>query len=477
VYIEKKKKLRVFAILVSLSLMFLGSSTVEAITFKYILQPYEDDILLCIDALGAISLQGNRREGELKKQLEQLGRYGYREGISLNKKRLRSEHTRRREVFKAMYSAFGQLIYNPHEPNQRKAHIPHFGWIDGKALNQRQKKNSELSRKEHLALNSKDTPFWVIDLGHISEKNLQGRLLTKQKEITKLVSNKEEFKINYPGLGWVSRNIIRKRIAVNQKKITEIRGQIQRGEYKVFLPKLGWVTRNILLDRIKKVDDTWNDTNKQFRVKQAKIYRYYLGWTDQKTLESSIQKISKNQKDLESSIKNGTFQAHLSGEGWTTRKKLDAKIAQNKKAQTQVIPGKYKVPVLGFGYLDRNQINQQFKRKGLNKQQKAALSRGINHIGAAVRIHLRVLQLMSGKLSEYQRTIGSHANPRKHALNIDLNRRKKILNEAFSKEKNYILKRLKRLKAYLQQSLALIPWKLPPLPPKKPLKITGYGLW
>ena len=140
-------------------------------------------------------------------------------------------------------------------------------------------------------------------------------------------------------------------------------------------------------------------------------------------------------------------------------------------------PGKYKVPVFGFGNLDRNQITQQFKRKGLNKQQKAALSRGLNHIGAAVNVHLRILQLMSGKLKDYQRSIGTHADPRKRALYIDKDRRNRMLNEAFTKEKNYILKRLKRLKAFLQQSLALIPWKLPPLSPQKPLKISGYGLF
>ncbi len=478
---KKKESFKVISFIGSIWLLFFMVTAVNAHTVKQILQPYEDDIQLCNEASYELSLQGARHERELKEELAQL-RFGYGKGINLNKQRLRAEHIRRREMFQTVSSAFHQLIYDPQQPrSQHQSHIPQVGWLNRESLYAREKQNRTLSNKEDLTLKNEETTYWVVDLGHISEKILKTYILAKQKEITQLVNNKNVFQIHYPGLGWVTRNILKKRIKENTKKITDIRKHISEGTYSVNLPKFGWVTRNNLLERIKKIEEEIKNTNNLFRNKKATLWRHYLGWTNQDTVEASIEKINKNIKTLESEVHHGTFSANLSGEGWTSRNKLIAKISKYKEAQTQIevklSSSNYKVPVLGFSWLDYNQIKLRFKQGGLSKKQKAALSRGISHIGNAGGTDLRVYDHMIRKLQNHKHNIGKHAEPRKRALTRDRDRRKQIILEAFRREKNNILSRLKRKKAYLEQSLNLIPWKLPSLPTKKPLKITGYAIW
>lgn len=465
-------------ICIVVSMAFWGPSPAEAYTAQQILQPYEDDIKLCINANNAYNLATMRRRGEFREQVAQL--VGERDrGLGPNEIRLREEHARRSKVDQIMRSGYGQLIYQPHLPpsQPKKAHVPHFGWLDHKSVNQRHSQYLTQVRKEQQTAWRKEMPFWVVTLGHITRKALQARIVAKQKESADFanVVRRGDFKIYFPGIGWTSNPQIRARAAANEKKITEIRGQIQRGEYKVFLPHLGWVTRNMVLARIKTVDTAIRDTNNRFRSKQAKVFRHYLGWTDQKTLEASIQKVTKRMLDLDRSISQGTFKAHLAGLGWTSGKALDAQMLQIKKNMDQVKgllgSGRYKVPVPGFGHMDRNQIHQALRQKGLTKKQIAALQRGLVHIGAAGRVDLDVRGANLAKLRRFRGNIGAHAAPLKQALSYEKSRRQRYNQEAFTNDKNDILRRLQRQRAFLQQSLALIPWKLPPLPPKKPLQL------
>lgn len=458
-------------------LLFGGALPAGAYTAQQILQPYEDDIQLCREANAAIHLQAMRRRHELDSQVKQLVA-DLQSGLGPNKVRLREEWDRRSKVDQAMRSGFGHLIYDPRQPrNQQKAHVPHFGWLDHNSLKQRHDQYIAQLRKEQTAVNRQEMSLWVVTLGFVTEKDLRARIAAKQKELAefKKLVYRGEFKIHFPGMGWVSHSQLRQRMASNEKKIAEVRAQIQQGQYKVFLPHLGWVTRNDVLARIKKVDEAMADVNKRFSRKQAKVFRHYLGWTDQNALQASINQITKTALDFDRAVGQGAFRANLAGLGWTSGKELDAQIRQSQqgldKVKGMLSAGSYQVPVLGFGFMNRNQIRQRLRQPGLNKQQIAALQKGLVHIGEAGKVDMAVRTATLIKLRALRNRIAEHAMPRKKALLYDKSRRQQYYNEAFSDERRDILRRLQRQKAFLQQSLGLIPWKLPPLPPKKPLQL------
>ncbi len=454
-----------------------GPPPAGAYTVQQILQPYYDDIQLCIDAMNAYNLAAMRRRGELNQQLSQAVT-DLRNGLGANLMRYKEELARRNAVDKAMREGFGRLIIDPFaRGDKRSAHVPHFGWLNPKTLQQRHRQHLEQMRRDQAALNSGDTTLWVITVGHTNRKALQARVAAKQKAKSdfRVAVRRGDFKIYFPGLGWVNHVQLRQRAAQDQKKIDEIRDQIRRGVYRVHIPHLGWVTRNDVLARIKKVDDAIAATNRQFRLGRAKVFRHYLGWTDLKTLQATIKKQMQRKSDLLDSLAKGTFKANLAGVGWTSRNDLDARIRKTLKEMDQVKTllrtGHYRVPVNGFGWMDRKQIEQQLRRKGLTKQQKANLVRGLNHIGAASGIDLRIRGIELNRLRTCRNAIGQHAFPLKVSLHANIQRLRQYQQEAFSNERNSILGRLQRQRAFLQQCLNLIPSKLPPLPPKKPLKL------
>lgn len=164
-----------------MGLALWGPPPAGAYTVQQILQPYYDDIRLCSDAMNAYHRAAMRRRGELNEQLSQAVT-DLRNGLGANLMRYKEELARRNAVDKAMREGFGRLIIDPFaRGDKRSAHVPHFGWLNPKTLQQRHRQHLEQMRRDQAALNNGTMPLWVITAGFQSRKALQARVAAKQR--------------------------------------------------------------------------------------------------------------------------------------------------------------------------------------------------------------------------------------------------------------------------------------------------------
>jgi anti-sigma28 factor (negative regulator of flagellin synthesis) len=447
----------------------------RAYTTEQILAPHYDLIALYSEAIGAINHQARRRGYQLDGDIKQL--YScMNQGVSFARSRHNENLIRRSKQNDKMRDGFGRL-----QAEKGKALVPHYGWLDNKSMNDRFQKERQSINAERKKVGQGTANFMIPTIGWINLKGLKQRIAAKQAEKKKVSDQayRGEFKIFYPGLGWINRNAAKQKIKEQEAKINEIRAQITRGDYKVFLPHLGWVTRKTVLNKISELKRQIGEINKAFNQGTAKIHRPYVGWAMQNDVKKRIDQKDKAFWALKNSITKGTYKVSLPTLGNVNRKQIDQKIqqlkAQKNKVENIARAKNYKHVVKGFGMMTVNQINQRLRAGNLTKRQKYDLEQGRARINRAYQLDIYIRNLYLNQLTKYRNEMNGASTIQKHAFSNDLNHLKLIYQQEFDFERRYNLNRLKKQLKFLEQSLRLIPGKVPP-PPKKPKPTLKYGL-
>jgi hypothetical protein len=438
-----------------------------AYSAEQILAPHYNAVALYQRALGAINHQSSRRLYQLDGDIEHLVRC-LNQGVGWARTRLNEEISKRIKV----NDKFKQG-YNTLQVEAGKAWVPHIGWLDRNSNQQRYQNENKAVKAIKDQVRLKTQGFWVPTIGWINEKALNQRIADKRKERQAIADQKYrgEYGIHFPGIGWVNRKQLRGRIEAEEKTIQTITAQINSGNYKVHLPHLGWVTRKVLIERIAAVKKQTKALQKSFNGGNAKLHRPYVGWAAQNAVKQRAEAQQKASWDLDKQVNAGDYKAHLPTLGMVNRKQVAQKInaldADRKKVESSMRANTYAAPVKGFGMMNNQQITARLKAGNLTKTQQNELNQGRARISNTYGIDLQVRGAYLNQLRHYQSQLNSAAIVQKAWLNNNIKHLNLIIQEEFSRERRYNLMRLKNQLAFLEQSLLLIPSKVPPRPKKK----------
>ena len=454
-------------VFLSLAISIAAPQSAKAYTAEQILAPHHNLIALYSEAIRAINHQAQRRTYQLDDDIRFLNNC-INQGIGFARARHNENLARRSKQNDKMRDGFSRL-----QAEKGKALVPHFGWLDSKTMNDRFYKERQFLNDERKKVAQGTANFLIPTIGWTNLKGLKQRIAAKQAE-KKTVSDQAyrgDFKIHFPGVGWITRNAARQKIKEQETKINEIRGQITRGDYKVHLPHIGWVTRKAMFDKIAAVKQQIKKTNNDFNKGVAKIHRHYVSWSDANTVKQRITAKAKSSRAMEDSVAKSEYKVHLPTLGNVNRKQVDQKIKQLGDAKNKTVnlgrTKNYKHVVKGFGMMNVNQINQRLKAGNLTKQQKSELEKGRARIGRAYNLDIYIRDLYISMLQKYRHDMYGVIIVEKHKYNYDLKHLKLIAQEEFRFEHKFHLNRLNKQLQFLEQSLRLIPGKVPP-PPKKP---------
>ena len=387
------------------------------------------------------------------------------QGLNFAKSRVVENLRRRSEVNGLMKSGYDRLLVQ-----DGKAWVPLYGWLDKNARNTRYKNEKAAIDAEQEKIRRKTHPFFVPTLGWITEDALDKRIQqadAKARDVLP-IKNRGDDRLFYPGLGWNTRKVIKDRLQKVQTQITQITGQINRGEYRVWLPHLGYITRKQVQSRIADVDRQIKDIKGKFARKEAPIQRQFTGAINQKALEARIAQNRQNNKKLHDAINAGTYKAQMPTLGMADRKQIKAKhLEMQGKWQTQDQAwktGKYAAPVKGFGMMNRKQIEAKLRQKGLTGVQKQNLQSGRLRIDNAFQIETKMRQAYIRLLYGYGEKVSSAAIPEQELINYNYEFMDQIKRRGFNTDRMANIRQLLAQRELLQQSLALIPSKVPPRP-------------
>ena len=387
------------------------------------------------------------------------------QGLQFAKSRVRANLRRRTEVNGLMKSGYDRLLVQ-----DGKAWVPLYGWLDKKARNTRYQNEKAAIDAEQSKITRKEHPFFVPTLGWVTENALNKQIKQADLKASDLlnIKNRGDDKINYPGLGWISRKDIKVRIQKVQAKITEITGRITRGEYAVWLPNLGHITRKQLQTRIADVERRLKDIKGKFSRKEAALARNPIGWINQKNLEARIAQNRKKNKTLNDAVRSGTYKGHTPTLGMVDRKQIHAKrkeMLDKWQARDNAFKaGNYAAPVKGFGMLTRKQIDNKLRQKGVTPAQKQNLQSGRLRIDNTHQIEWKMRGAYTQLLRKYADEASSAAISEQARINMEYDLLNQINMREFNRERMAHIKLLVDQRDFLQQSLALIPAKVPPKP-------------
>ena len=416
-----------------------------------------------------------RANKELNNQTEQyrltlLRQHSYlvtcrNQGLQFAKSRVTAHLRQRTEVNELMKSGYDRLLVQ-----DGKAWLPLYGWLDKNARNTRYQNEKAAIDAEQSKITRKEHPFFVPTLGWVTENALNKQIQQANLKASDLlkIRNRGDDKLHYPGLGWISRKDIIVRIQKARAKISEITGQINRGEYPVWLPNLGHITRKQLQGRIADVERRLKDIKGKFSRKEAAVARSPIGWINQKSLEERIAQNRKKNKTLNDAIRSGTYKGQTPTLGMVDSKQINAKRqemldkwqARDKLYKT----GDYPAPVKGFGMLTRKQLESKLKQKGLTAAQQQNLQSGRLRIDNTHQVEWKMRGAYITLLQKYAGEASTAAIPEQAQINTEYELLNQIKLREFNQERMAHIKLLTDQRDFLQQSLALIPDKVPPKP-------------
>lgn len=246
---------------------------------------------------------------------------------------------------------------------------------------------------------------------------------------------------------------------MQKAKIEEISKQIDAGDYRVSLPGLGDVSRNQLKSRIASLQERITALQRNFKSGDVRINRFSKGWLTANGLKESEQLLKDKSAELKENIKKKEYK-HLLPIGWVTPKDLDARISQLQEEieniKTQLANKQYKIALADGSWATEKDIDKALMNSLLSVDVKAALARGKKSILVVSQYEIAKRELELAKLKNWKAELKSHILPLSDFYSQQL-KQYAALKKEFSVEQTAAIAPLKLRLSFMQRSLRQLP--------------------
>lgn len=440
--------------LLVLLLLVMSPGAIQAdVTREEIVRPWQDDILLCREALAEIARQANLRQ----KQIEELKAWHTRclGAIAEAEERLKEENNRKVAAADRVVNGAQSLVLN----DKGDAHIPGYGWGVVGTIAQHRIDTDKAIAETMKPVGEGTAQFHVAGLSWVTRDGLAAIIAADDKAIADLRAAVDagSFQIYYPGMTWVSRTGLEGRIASNEKSIAETYAAIEAGTYQVYIPHLTWMSRNSMQKLIEDTEAEFKRLEASFSNGEVQIHRPLLSWFSLTQLHGLMDGIKKQIAEHQRSVAEMLFNDHIATYGWATGTAIGEAIKTVEKGIADVnaslAAGTYAVPLSTGGWANANQIREAYKQPNLKPEQRAALDKGMAHIPVAAGVDISLRELDLAKLRLYQAALARHATPLEERYTLELNQRANLQAE-FDLELAAHKHRFDRRLAWLRECLA-----------------------
>lgn len=449
---------RLSAALLAAVLVMTGfSAPVEGFDKDQILEPFNNDIALCKEAIGELDRQAAQR----KKQFEETRDFfkGLKNDLDAFYNRLSEEHAQKKAIGELLATSASRLAVDA----KGTCHLPVLGWTTPDGIATFQAGLEKIRAGDEEKFKAGEMAFNLFSIGFMSAKDLDKKAESFDRELAKLQASIEcgSFTINFPGVGFTTRQGLEKRIADHEKKIAQTLEKIEKGEYSLNIPHIGWATKKEVEARLNKLEAQIASVSSDAGRESVRFHRPQVGWSGLAELNAALGKKAAETGKLQKSLEDKSFSVRLGTMGYVSAKILEDNIGKAQAAiegiKKALEDNTYGVPLgLGMAGVTGKDIQTKLDSKNIEEWAKEPFRKALRHMTAKAEIEISLLQLEIGKLQKWLAAIPEFTKPLEKRIALETGQLKDLMNEN-SSDAQFVLKQLERQRDWLKKCLAMFP--------------------